>query len=206
METLSNCFDLEGLPEVIYIHALTPGCARDDLAEILTCPAIVHADSLIAFAPADDFAAELGSGRIWGSHSSKLEEFLRDQQNRNHVYTLLRIAWEKMAESKGLQSHMMSVGKAFWFAKDQVLKDRVAFSRPDGTRGYRSLVGFSSVGKTSAGEKRIRYWHYAIRPVPNPGSAPGFWIWPIPQRSFDQRLEIDALRRNVRVDGMVDTD
>ena len=71
---------------------------------------------------------------------------------------------------------MMSGGKAFWFAKDQVLKDRVAFSRPDGTRGYRALVGYSSVGKTPEGEKRIRYWHYAVRPVPNPGAAPGFWI------------------------------
>ncbi len=52
-ETLSNYFDLEGLPEIIYIHALTPGCARDDLAGSLTCPAIVQGDSLIAFAPAE---------------------------------------------------------------------------------------------------------------------------------------------------------
>jgi hypothetical protein len=172
-ETLSNYFDLEGLPEVIYIHALTAGCARADLAESLIYPAIVQGDSLIAFAPADDFAAELGDGRIWNSHSIRLEEFL---QNRNHVYTLLRIAWEKMAENKGLKAHLLSVGKAFWFAKDQVLKDRVAFSRPDGTRGYRALVGHSSVGKTPEGEKRVRYWHYAVRPVPNPGAAPGFWI------------------------------
>jgi hypothetical protein len=175
-ELLSNYFDLEGLPEDINIHALTPGCARDDLSESLTYPAIFQGDSLIAFAPAEDFAAELGDGRIWRSQSVKVEQFMPDQQNRNHVYTLLRIAWEKMAEGKGLQPHMMSGGKAFWFAKDQVLKDRVAFSRPDGTRGYRALVGYSSVGKTPAGEKRIRYWHYAVRPVPNPGAAPGFWI------------------------------
>jgi len=175
-EILSNYFDLEGLPEAVYIHALTPGCARDDLAESLTYPAIVQGDSLIALAPADDFAAELGDGRIWSSHSVKLEEFLPHQQNRNSVYTLLRLAWEKMAESKGLKAHMMSSGKVFWLAKDQVLKDRVAFSRPDGTRGYRSLVGYSSIGKTPAGEKRVRYWHYAVRPVPNPGAAPGFWI------------------------------
>jgi hypothetical protein len=175
-ETLSNYFDLEGLPEVIYIHALTGGHARDDLAESLPYSALVQGDSLIAFAPADDFAAKLGDGRIWNSHSVKLEEFLPDQQNRNHVYTLLRLAWEKMAESKGLKAHPMSVGKAFWFAKDQVLKDRVAFSRPDGSPGYRSLVGYSSVGKTPDGEKRVRYWHYAVRPVPNPGPAPGFWI------------------------------
>jgi hypothetical protein len=175
-ETLSNYFDLEGLPEIIYIHALTPGCARDDLAGSLTCPAIVQGDSLIAFAPADDFAGELGDGRIWNSHSVKLEEFLPDQQNRNSVYTLLRLAFEKMAESKGLKAHLMSVGKAFWFAKDQVLKDRIAFSRPDGSRGYRALVGHGSVGKTPEGEKRVRYWHYAVRPVPNPGTAPGFWI------------------------------
>jgi hypothetical protein len=173
---LSNYFELEGLPEAIYIHALTPGCARDDLPESLTYPAIVQGDSLVAFAPADNFAAELGDRRIWSSRSVKLEEFLPDQQNRNGVYTLLRLAWEKMAESKGLKAHMMSVGQAFWFAKDQILNDRVAFSRPDSTRGYRSLVGYSSVGKTPAGEKRVRYWHYAIRPVPNPGAAPGFWI------------------------------
>ena len=175
-EVLSNYFDLERLPENINIHALKPGCAHDDRAESLTYPAIVQGDSLIAFAPADDFAAELGDGRIWRLHSVKLQEFLPDQQNRNHVYTLLRIAWEKMAEGKGLQPHTMSGGKAFWFAKDQVLQDRVAFPRPDGTRGYRALVGYSSVGKTSTGEKRVRYWHYAVRPVPNPGAAPGFWI------------------------------
>jgi TIR domain-containing protein len=139
-EVLSNYFDLERLPEDINIHALTPGCARDELSESLTYPAIVQGDSLIAFAPADDFAAELGDGRIWRSHSVKLEEFLPDQQNRNHVYMLLRIAWEKMAEGKGLQPYTMSGGKAFWFAKDQVLQDRVAFPRPDGTRGYRGRV------------------------------------------------------------------
>jgi len=175
-ELLSNYFDLEGLPEDINIHALTSGCARDDLSESLTYPAIVQGDLLIAFAAAEDFAAELGDGRIWRSQSVKLEQFLPDQQNRNYVYALLRIAWEKMAEGNGLQPHMMSGGKAFWFAKDQVLQDRVAFPRPDGTRGYRALVGYSSVGKTPAGEKRIRYWHYAVRPVPNPGAAPGFWI------------------------------
>ena len=173
---LSNYFELEALPEAIYIHSLIQGCAREDLAESLTYPAIVQGDSLIAFAPANDFTAQLGDGRIWNSHSIKLEEFLPDQQNRNHVYTLLRLAWEKMAESKGLKAHLMSVGKVFWFAKDQVLQDRVAFSRPDGTPGYRALVGYSSVGETPEGEKRVRYWHYAVRPVPNPGVAPGFWI------------------------------
>jgi hypothetical protein len=175
-EILSNYFELAGLPEAIYIHALPPGCAREDLAESLTYPTIVQGDSLIAFAPADDFAAELGDRRIWSSRSVKLEEFLPDQKNRNSVYTLLRLAWEKMAEGMGLKAHLMSVGRAFWFTKDQVLKDRVAFSRPDGTVGFRSLVGYSSVGKTPEGEKRVRYWHYAVRPVPNPGIAPGFWI------------------------------
>lgn len=173
---LSNYFELEGLPEGVNIHALTPGCARDGLAESLTFPAIVQGDSLIAFAPAGDFAAELGDGRIWNSDAVKLEEFLRDRQNRNQVYTLLRTAWEKMAENKGLHPHMTSVGKAFWFAKDQVLQDRIAFPRPDGTRGYRAVVGYSSVGKSCPGERRIRHWHYAVRPVPNPRVAPGFWI------------------------------
>jgi len=173
---LSNYFELERLPESICIHALTPGVARDGLAESLAYPAMVQGDSLITFAQADDFAAELGDGRIWSSRSVKLDEFLPDQQNRNYVYTLLRLAWEKMATSKGLKAYMMSSGKAFWFAKDQVLKDRVAFCRPDGTRGYRSLVGYGSIGKTPAGEKRVRYWHYAVRPVPNPGATSGFWI------------------------------
>lgn len=175
-EILSNYFDLEGLPEAVYIHALTPGSARDDLAETLSYPAIVQGDSLIAFAPADDFASELGDRKIWNSRQVKLEEFLGDQQNRNHVYALLRLAFEKMAERRGSKAHLMSVGKAFWLAKDQVLKDRVAFSRPNGSRGYRSLVGYSSGGKTPDGEKRVRHWHYAVRPVPNPGAAPGFWI------------------------------
>jgi hypothetical protein len=137
-ETLSNYFDLEGLPGTIYIHALTPGCARADLAESLTCPAIVQGDTLIAFAPADDFAGELGDGRIWNSRSVKLDEFLPDQKNRNHIYMLLRLAFEKMAESKGLKAHLMSVGKAFWFAKDQVLSGAGGI-RTDGRLCSRSV-------------------------------------------------------------------
>jgi hypothetical protein len=175
-EILSNHFDIVGLPEKIYLHALTADCGRDDLADLLTCPAVVRSNSLIAFAGADDFAGELGDARIWSSRPVKLQEFLREQQNRNHVFTLLRLAWEKMAQSKGLKAYTLSSGKAFCFVKDQLLKDRIPFERPDGSRAYRALIGYSSVGKTPAGEKRVRHWHYAIRAVPDPGMAPGLWI------------------------------
>ena len=174
-EILSNYFEIADLPETIYLHALTPGGARDDLADSMTYPAVVQRDSLLAFARADDFAEDLGNRRIWRSRPVKLEIFLADQQSRNHVYTLLRLAWEKMTESKGLCPHMMSSGKAFCFVKDQLLKDRMAFARPDNSRGYRSLVGYSTVGKTPTGEKRVRYWHYAVRAVPDwaPRTASG---------------------------------
>jgi hypothetical protein len=175
-DILSNRFEIAGLPETIYIHALSPGRARENLAESLTYPAAVQGDSLIAFADADDFARELGDGCIWRSRPVKLEEFVQEAQNRNHVYSLLRRAWEKMAENKGLKAHTLSSGKAFCFVKDQLLTDRIAFVRPDGSSGYRALVGYSSVGKTPEGEKCVRYWHYAVRAVPDPGAAPSFWI------------------------------
>lgn len=175
-EILSNHFSILGIPKTLYAHALTPGHADYDLRDSVRYPAILQGDSLISFAKAEDLQDTLGNRRIWRSRPMKLDTFLQEQASRNHIYSLLRLAWETMADTKGLHASETSNGKAFYFVKDQLLKDRMAFDRPDGSRGYRSLVGYTTVGRTVGEQRRLRYWHYAVRAVPDLGPNFGFWI------------------------------
>jgi len=81
---------------------------------------------------------------------------------------LLRVAWERLCRTRGLQEHALSQRRrCFVFLSEQIPGDQVTFVDVEGKTRRRNIVGYKTVG-----EKR-RWWHLAVeaRPTLNPMPA-----------------------------------
>lgn len=178
-EHLSNWFPIVSLPDRVYFHSLARrGIGKVEVCEDLPYPAFQEGISLITFATAEDFEGKLGLDIYIAQPSapSAVQELLEDKEREfgKHLFRLLRVVWEHMVKEQGLPVHQLANGrKTFYFLKDQVPADKVFFTGVDGTRAYRSMVGYSTKTNPATGEKTKRYWHFGLegRPQVHPALA-----------------------------------
>ena len=96
---------------------------------------------------------------------------LDDQRLRTR---LLRLAWERAMDSRGLQRHPLANGRAcHYFTTGKLPNDEIPFAR-DGVAASRQVIGYKTVGPRD--RKRKRYWHYAIEGFPLFRPAPALCI------------------------------
>jgi hypothetical protein len=130
-EHLSNWFLISDLPANIYFHILYD--SRSDKPRVKTelpHPAFQHKSYIVAFTQADDFEDQLGESiRIGDTHTFLTADFLGGRvrediitrkEARDFITRLLRLAWEKMVQSRTYRSTswrmkpVVSISKRAW--------------------------------------------------------------------------------------------
>ncbi|MHB1565858.1 MAG: hypothetical protein ACYCXG_03930 [Acidiferrobacter sp.] len=146
-------------PIAINVHQIKTGTSVA-FADILAWPAETKGQWTLSFARLEQ------TNPIHFQHFSQLDlpHFIEggggralplgSQDPRNIVSSILRQAWGRYAQSKGLLSHGFSNGRVGYFlpAEEGVSK-RTSFKGPTGIPGIGALNGFSI-------ENNV-YWHYA---------------------------------------------
>ena len=179
-ETLySNWYPL--LPTTLYFHEL----GRDDPGPItvpdkLPYPGVRHAQYLVSFAPAEDFAGQLGPGMSIGStctrrlndpDASTEPRLWGYRDERQHLTNLLRQAWERLVATRSLPTYSFATGApAFYFTKGMLPDDRAWYQAYDGARSWRNIIGYKTLKGARDNAPGIRYWHFALelRPTSHP--------------------------------------
>jgi hypothetical protein len=166
---ISNWFPVT-LPKQIYVHTLV-GLFETEPA--LTFPAKFRsgmnvANGLVTFAPASDLEAELGALRIQDTITIPTATFLTPdtreerQQNRDIVTRFLSQAWERFATERGLRTYQMANQRFALYFDQEILPDPdVDFTKVDGSKGYRGLMGYAT--RTNGTR---RHWHFAVSAKP----------------------------------------
>lgn len=174
---LSNLLRVVQAPAAINVHLTKPGVVAPS-SQSLPSPAETKAQYTFSFA------------RLGQSYPSQFEHFsqldlehfleggvdatlsLNRQDARNIVSSLLRQAWGRYAESKGLLNQRFANGRVSYFlpAEDGATSKRTSFKGPEGITGNRALNGYSPKNKV--------YWHYAPELLPVLGKELIFSVAP----------------------------
>lgn len=82
------------------------------------------------------------------------------------VKQLLRQAWERCAQARGLPLfELSSRRKTAWFPSGLTPSDTVTFEGVEGRKARRDLCGYRTMTKLT-GETYPRYWHFGLEAVP----------------------------------------
>lgn len=85
---------------------------------------------------------------------------------RQAAFRLLTVAWHAFLRQRGLVSYQLANNKqCFFFPKGLIDTNEISFDAPDGRKGYRAIVGYKT-RIDAEGKSWLRYWHYAIQPLP----------------------------------------
>jgi len=183
-EHLSNLFPILSLPDHVYFHSLSRhGIGKVEVSDELPYPAFQEGISLITFAKAEDFEGKLGLGLYIAKASEPLrvQELLehRESQFGKHLFRLLRLAWEHMLCERDLPVHQLANERnTFYFVKDKIPADKVFFTGVNGAKAHRSVVGYRTITNSTTGEKRKRYWHFAMEARPQVHPSLGYYLKP----------------------------
>ena len=168
----SNWFEIEALPEVVYLHSVPPFVKQSDFWGLLF-PVWKVGDLAVSFANADDVNKGLVSGaHIGDSYKVDVHSFLngldgrisiKDQDARRALVGLLRQGWREFVHSLGMSVHRLSNGvPAFYLPDGLVERNRVGVPREGRRPSWRQLVGSRSRGRSVGGDDLRRYWHFAV--------------------------------------------
>ena len=178
----SNWYSLG--PTTLFFHVL----ARDQpgpltVADKLPYPAIRHAQYLVSFAPATDFAGKLGLGM---SIETTLTRQINDpdaadeprlweiRDERQFLPGLLRQAWERFLSSRGLPTYTFANGApAMYFAKGTLPEDKAWYVGYDGKKSWRNVIGYKTL-KGREGTTSLRYWHFSLEAKPTSHPVIGY--------------------------------
>jgi hypothetical protein len=166
----SNWFAISQLPTRIHIHTLETSEAAE--SALATWPAYQEGPRLVTFAPVEDFPSKV---QFLDSQSFAVADILARslpipdaelQQLRRGLVRLLGLSLEKRIREANLSSYELANGKLCWFflkpANEESLK--VHFKGVDGTRDWRALTGFATIGsQRDKAPATKRYWHFAIQ-------------------------------------------
>lgn len=175
---VSNLFPHVGGCETIWYHP-AGGFVKRGL-EVEKLPVLVesYGNGFLSFENPEVVAEALPRFRIVTnkSRSAAWKECLKTgfeqlemppRQFRNLFQSLLRRAFEQLANSRKCRTYPLSAKKrCFWIEKDKLVNDEQTFAGVDGKRHGRSLVGYKSLNVTKEGLHPKRYWHFAVQCAP----------------------------------------
>lgn len=173
----SNWFQLR-LPKKLNFHRYAgPNTALSKLAEKLPRPHRVLGQFLVTFADKAEVEKALGPDGLF-SESIRVEtdQFFQKGNEAlgiaqfdafNIVSDLVRQAWERACDARGLGSFTLASGLcARFYANDQLEKNRAYFQPPRGRRTYRQVVGRKSKRNLEGEKVQDGFWHYALSASP----------------------------------------
>lgn len=175
-ELMTNSLGIAELPARVRFYNV--GVSADALKQLparLSVPSVVNGALLITFAAEDDVREMLGPETSLSLRADVgIEEFLdcdvekgapyvarRDASN--HVVNMLRQAWDRFCEARGLQKLELASGRIGWFLPLGMVEGQyVRFTDFDGRQRKRYLYG---VKTRKVGDERVvgMHWHYAPR-------------------------------------------
>lgn len=173
---ISNWYPLE--ESTLYFHELArKSIGPIELPPILPFPATKHNQYMVAFAPAEDFRDAMGSDlkvvssftrRINSSNpSDEPQRIWSYSDERKAISSLLRQAWSQMLRSQELPTYTFAnQALGFFFVKDKLPSNRGYFIEPDGSSGWRSVVGTKTLKDSEGTVKGYRYWHFCLEAKP----------------------------------------
>lgn len=175
-ELMTNALGIEALPPLIRFYNLR--VSADTLKKIpsmLSVPSVVHDALLVTFAGLDEIRsylpaemqvtlrAEVDTNAFLDGRPEKGDPVVARRDASNHVVNMLRQAWDKFSQTRGLEPLRLASGHSGWFLPiDSVGGRFVRFIDLDGRSRKRTLYG---VKTKKAGDTRIiaMHWHYAPR-------------------------------------------
>lgn len=174
-DLVTNWYLIRELPKTIFFYDILKHVSSlhevASLASEIEIPAAEHERLLVGFGRFDEFQGALGPELpIKTRHTSTLDAFLNGDTGeggpiiqrssaRNIVTSLLRQGFDRLMRSRGLREYQLTAaGKIWWVPRELGEGKRITFKRPDGSEGWRILVGRS--------ERFDRYWHFGVYAVP----------------------------------------
>jgi hypothetical protein len=173
-EYLSNWFPITKMPYLIHLHELPVPPPNGMPARRV---GVWHSPYLVSFAPPHDIAEDLGDGiPIRGTRTWPTTTFLEGasgmvrRQARDLVYRILRLAWERFVESRGLPIYeMANKAKCGYFTTKLVGENRLPFAIGERRSVGRQLVGHRTRSRRLPGgsfEPVRQYWHFGVEARP----------------------------------------
>lgn len=167
----TNWFPLKGLPKHMWVWDLPD---QASLPENMPFPTYRLGKRLFSFASGhaltgDDEKSIGGIGHRLHLNLKRdppCKSGLQKFEVITAVKQLLRRAWEKATEARGLPLfELSSRRKAVWFPSGLNPGDTVVFDGIDGRKARRDLCGYRTMTKLT-GETYRRYWHFGLEAVP----------------------------------------
>jgi hypothetical protein len=196
----SNRLSVRSLPGVVTVIRLETGLSGEFDLAVAPFAISTHKNVLLSFATTRDLLPFIESQklRVHDYSSLSTDEFLTNglgrgldaRSARNHVRFLLRQGFEQLAAAHGLIGcELAGRRRFFWFPSSLVADDRLRFTKFDGNKSWRAMVGYKSI-RARGGDVRIRNWHFGVEGVPRIGLER--YIGLLPHVAFSEDGEIYA--------------
>jgi hypothetical protein len=175
---VTNWLLIKSLPEFVYFYDVAlPSEQINEVAVRLKTPFFRYLRLLGTFCDAETIQSDLPAGLLTQQYKVPIAEFLSGNANRgpmikareasNACVNMLRQAWNREMESRGLSSFTMSSNAIAWYMPLDFLERNVAsFTDDQGKKRKKLMVNWSA--------RRKIYWHFAVEARPMLGARPRF--------------------------------
>jgi hypothetical protein len=175
-ELMTNSLGIAELPPRVRFYNV--GVSADGLKQIpsrLSVPSVTNGALLIAFAAEDEIRemlgpettlslrADVGVREFLDCDVEKGAPYVSRRDASNHIVNMLRQAWDRFCEARGLQRLELASGRIGWFLPLGMVEGQyVRFTDLDGRHRKRYLYGIKT---KKVGDERVvgMHWHYAPR-------------------------------------------
>lgn len=178
----SNWLSIKKLPEEIYFYAFLGAIKSSEprsIASSCSLPCFDHGRLIGSFAQHDELQTALGDAipvKLRGS--LKTTDFLAGETGgllgidpfdaRNKLASIVRQAWNRLMEAKGLTLYEMSNGRLAWWFPDGIPEDgQLRFTDFNDKQRRRAVSGIKGKREAADGQAVPRYyWHLGFSAKP----------------------------------------
>jgi hypothetical protein len=183
----SNWYPLA--PTTLYFHELRrdePGPVK--IPSPLPYPGVQYNQYLVTFAPAEDFADQLGDAmkiagtvtrRVNDPDSAREPRLWSFSDERKALASLLRQAWERLLRSRDLPKYEFANERlAFYLTDGTIPNNRVLYTDYDGSRARRDMIGYKTMKGARSDANTVRHWHFSLEAKPTSSPIIGYTMKP----------------------------
>lgn len=173
---ISNWYPLE--QTTLHFHELErKSIGPIELPPGLPFPATKYNQYMVSFAQAEDFRGAIGSElEIVDSFTRRINptspigepnRIWSYSDERKALSSLLRQVWSGELRRRELPAFTFAnQALGFFFVNDKLPSNRGYFVEPDGSSGWRSVVGTKTLKDAEGAVKGYRYWHFCLEAKP----------------------------------------